>query len=172
MVMTREKAKVWIGMTPEQRELTNIPEENYDVVEAYANGKDVYYQGKFTRANCQLSFDGKRKNYEIIDPKWKPKGDSYLFTTRSTFHTKGECDKVKKATNFYIKLWQLALELNDGWEPDWNDFKNPKYCLFFDHDAGEWCFETLFAINNLTPVFKSKEVAKKAIEIIERGDLD
>jgi hypothetical protein len=102
----------------------------------------------------------------------KTKGDSYFFTTHSTFHTQDECDKVKKATNFYIKLWQLALELNDVWEPDWNDFKNPKYCLFFDHYHCKWSFDYYYTFNYLTPLFKSEEAARKAIEIIERGDLD
>jgi hypothetical protein len=167
--LTREQAKIWCDMRPEQRELTPIPEENFDVVRAYADGKEIKLVGW---DGGPEDFTAERSRYEIIEPKWKPKGHSYLFTTSATFHTQDECDKVKKATYFYIKLWQLAIELNDSWEPDWSDYNQKKYFVFFDHEAGEWRFEYFFTCNNLTPAFKSKEAAKKAIEIIERGDLD
>lgn len=62
------------------------------------------------------------------------------------------------------KLMNTAYYLNDGWEPNWKDKSEGKYCIIFN---GFICIvENNVWANHGGVVFKSMELAKQAIEIL------
>lgn len=64
------------------------------------------------------------------------------------------------------KLMNVAKYLNGDWEPDWNNSRETKWCLFFDN-----CKHKIIVSNWQTSHygcvhFKSAEIANQAIEIL------
>lgn len=121
-------------------------------------------------------------------PKWEPKGGNYVvgvcgadfITYRShylvdsyglAFKTKEAADKAYKDYRAYHRLYKLAEELNEGWEPDWNEPIQPKYYIV--SGSGKLSVTNSNWIMSFGSVyFKSEEAAKKAIEIIKNGGLE
>lgn len=62
------------------------------------------------------------------------------------------------------KLMNIAHYLNDGWEPNWKDKSEGKYCIIFN---GFICIiaNNVWA-NHGGVIFKSMELAEQAIEIL------
>lgn len=67
------------------------------------------------------------------------------------------------ATN---KLMNVAYYLNDGWEPDWEDDFQAKYFIFYNSKSKTINIDCNVCFNNGVVYFKSKELAKQAVEIL------
>lgn len=117
--------------------------------------------------------------------KWEPKGGDYR--VRLVSYTDFEVisndvgsaiEKKYRAKTFseakdlaaHLKrqaiLWQLANDLNYGWEPDWDNQKWDKFYLYFDHDYNCWGCNEKVHCEIPTVYFKDYETAKKACEIL------
>lgn len=73
-------------------------------------------------------------------------------------------ERLAKKQAFQRLLEKTAYELNEGWVPDWNAWRQSKYFLYLsdgDLEVGEaWSDNYGFVI------FKSEEAAQKAIALI------
>lgn len=74
---------------------------------------------------------------------------------------------------FYFKVLQLiAKDLNDGWEPDWNDLNERKYYIFKEFESNKYSIGSYTSTWGQGVVFKSQKITKKAIEIMGHNKLD
>lgn len=64
------------------------------------------------------------------------------------------------------KLMNVAYYLNDGWEPDWNNTKEYKHYLLYDHRNSKIITDSWYQLNQGLPMFKSKELAEQALKIL------
>jgi hypothetical protein len=121
-----------------------------------------------------------------LEQKWEiPDGDLYLNadntvsnfkSTDSTrlvgreFKSKEEALKAAiNYTNFGI-LYHLALDLNDGWEPNWLNSTERKWHLFYNHNHNSWekVFNTRY---QWTDQYFSDEASDKALKILNNQEL-
>lgn len=73
--------------------------------------------------------------------------------------------KRAEEIRLYNLLSNFAYEVNEGWEPDWDDDLESKWFIWFNSHRVAW--ETIFITTMHSPVdvyFKTKELAQKAIE--------
>lgn len=64
------------------------------------------------------------------------------------------------------KLINVAYYLNDGWEPDWNDSGQEKFYIYYNNAIKTLNVSVNFYYNGSVVYFKSKEIAKQAIQIL------
>lgn len=64
------------------------------------------------------------------------------------------------------KLMNVAHYLNDGWEPDWNDGGQEKFYIYYNSAVKTLNVSANFYYNGGVVYFKSKEIAKQAIQIL------
>lgn len=123
------------------------------------------------------------------EPKqWNPKGGGFWVDhngeaeeTASTigscnfgteFKTEEQATKGAEAFRKYHRLYQLALELNEGWEPDWSDGDQAKYYIYYNNRSKNHRVGSVFLSDDISYVyFKSYGTAGAAIEIIDNGGL-
>ncbi len=128
---------------------------------------------------------------EIEAAKWDPPKGPYVLShdgscnyihsdiTRGAYAKHGRCFKTREAAEKanvvftrFQRLYQLALELNDGWEPDWND-GTLKYTVEANYEYGSyyWIADRV-GVNLSIIYFKNKATVEKAIQMIENGLLE
>jgi hypothetical protein len=89
------------------------------------------------------------------------------------FQSPKEALKHSKFQKLQNWLYQLALELNEGWKPDWSDSSQGKYSIYYDNRYEKYDAELLFVSNTLGGAyFKDVETVSKAIEIIKTWELN
>lgn len=121
--------------------------------------------------------------------KWEPEGGGYYVNECGNvgqasqhkpsasfgveFKTRQAAEKAAKAYRAYHRLYKLAEELNQGWEPNWESMSY-NYTLEVHHNDQARIiadyyrtYETLCGI-----YFKDRETAQRAIEIINNGGLE
>lgn len=110
-------------------------------------------------------------------PKWEPKGGRWCVNPVDTkvngleFETEEAVEKAAIAYRRYHRLYKLTEELNEGWEPNWNDHDESKYYIV--GTKGKMDYVHMVATPHTCGIpFKSADVVKKAITIIETGGLD
>lgn len=64
------------------------------------------------------------------------------------------------------KLMNVAYYLNDGWEPNWNDGGQEKFYIYYNSAVKTLNVSANFYYNGGVVYFKSKEIAKQAIQIL------
>jgi len=122
------------------------------------------------------------------DEKWQPKsGNFYISSTGGVyfrndsssletgfgnrFETEAEAKKASKVYRKFHRLYKLAEELNEGWEPNWNDLSQPKYRLVYDCRGENFFISVAHTGRQVCGiVFKSEEAAEKAIKILEQEE--
>ena len=114
--------------------------------------------------------------------QWHPKGGGYIASiinvysqgdeqefkeSGASFETEEQAEKAVKDFRRYRRLYHLALELNDGWEPDWTDVNQAKYSII-TNDKGRDFIATEHRFLWMTNVaFKSFKVAEEALRLIK-----
>ena len=72
-----------------------------------------------------------------------------------------------KQIQLYNLLSNFAYKVNEGWEPDWDDKDEYKYCIVYDNLNKCWCDSVTIWGSILGPVyFKTAELVKRAIDEI------
>ena len=66
---------------------------------------------------------------------------------------------------FKIKKW--AEIHNEGWKPDWSDYSNNKYLIYYDEEDGLLRISAGRISNTLSslPILKTREIAQECIDI-------
>lgn len=60
--------------------------------------------------------------------------DSFRFNTGNCFKTEKEAEEYKENLLTKQQLKDLALELNNGVEIDWDDKEQPKFYIYYDYE--------------------------------------
>lgn len=119
--------------------------------------------------------------------KWEPEGGDYYVDDAGRvcaglqypvsasfgveFKTRQAAEKAAKAYRAYHRLYKLAEELNQGWEPCW-DGRSPNYMIEIGHGS-DIVFDYYNTYQTLCGIyFKDRETALKAIEMIKNGALE
>ena len=114
--------------------------------------------------------------------QWHPKGGEWVASTMGvysqggdqefkesglSFETEKHAEKAVKDFRRYRRLYHLALELNDGWEPDWDNANEGKYSII-TNEKGRYFIATEHRFLWMTNVaFKSFKVAEEALRLIK-----
>ena len=115
--------------------------------------------------------------------QWHPKGgewvastmgvysqddnEQYLKKSGSSFETEEQAHEAFKDFRRYRRLYHLALELNEGWEPDWDNVNQAKYSIT-TNEKGRYFIATEHRFFWMTNVaFKSFAVAEEALRLIK-----
>ena len=74
---------------------------------------------------------------------------------------------MEKKTNeiqLYNLLSNFAYQVNEGWEPHWEDEYEERYCIYWSHILNDWCIDRHFKVKGIhTVYFKTPELAERAI---------
>jgi len=117
------------------------------------------------------------------EKQWHPKGGEYFASiigvssiydaeqefkeSGASFETEEQAEKAVKDLRRYRRLYHLALELNEGWEPDWTNVNEPKYSIT-TNEKGRYFIATEHRFLWMTNVaFKSFKVAEEALRLIK-----
>ncbi len=126
---------------------------------------------------------------QLAIENWEPKGKGYIVTSSgilptnginkdaqnygTTFDNEENASKAFLAYKNYHRLYKLAEELNQGWEPDWNNPDEEKWCINIGHATNSlWASSRKQNTNICSIVFKDYETTLKAISIIELNKLN
>lgn len=76
-------------------------------------------------------------------------------------------NKQQKSLNAIAKIQLLSQVLNEGWKPDFSNYTECKYYVWFEYKNGAWRFFGLFCRNDSASLgagfyFKTKELAEYA----------
>ena len=119
-----------------------------------------------------MEIDKENSTFECI--KFKPKKLTYndiqknvMPYTRTVFTIPAHQSKCIT----FRKLLEVAEYLNGNWKPNWNNYEQCKYILFYNHSTKQFEVD-FYSYININPIaFSSEENAKKAIEIIGEEEL-
>lgn len=132
--------------------------------------------------NCELKQDGniytivekeKKLTYENIAKELFGDEKAYYICSSGSIGTAHcipnapvNCTSLKQAEKLLAinKLMNVAKYLNGDWQPDWNDVYEEKWYITIGYD--EIMVDCVYAAKHLDIYFKSREVAKQAIEIL------
>lgn len=84
--------------------------------------------------------------------------------------------KRAKEIRLYNLLSNFAYQVNEGWEPDWENPLERKYYIFYDYEAHKCRIYSNNSWQLLNVIyFKSKELAQRAVDEVvvpfEKGEL-
>ena len=114
--------------------------------------------------------------------QWHPKGGEWVASTMGVysqgddqefkesglaFETEKQAEKAIKDFRWYRRLYHLALELNEGWEPDWNNVNEGKYSIVWHRDVRYFIITSCNSFSSPCIVFKSREAAEEATRLIK-----
>lgn len=121
-----------------------------DICESLFAKKGFY----FTMNNGCIAYYSQTKNVK-------------LFSLLNNAPTNEQLEKI-----LYVnKLQNIANYLNDGWKPDF-DNNSLKFYIVYSHDIKLYIIYDSYSINSGNVYFKTGELAKKAINIMGKEDLN
>lgn len=87
-----------------------------------------------------------------------------LYLRGLVFKTKEEAEQFDKERILLFKMNKWAEEHNEGWTPDWEDFREPKYTIAYEYRqfvvSPAYTYQQFLKV----PYFKTKELAEQFIE--------
>lgn len=97
---------------------------------------------------------------------YSEKGAEEIYKRGLVFKTEEEAEQYDKERILLFKLHKWAEEHNEGWTPNWKDFKEEKYTIVYDHDCEKFYVYLNFYYGDLSklPLFKTEEIAEQFIE--------
>lgn len=126
-----------------------------------------------------IKFRSKKKTYEDVAKKLFSDDDCYYIGQHAEIYRccvgvgehiskyPNNCTTEKQAEKLLAinKLMNVAKYLNDGWQPNWEDINELKFCInIMGLNTISIC--NVYHSQSLHIYFKSKELAQKAIEIL------
>lgn len=83
------------------------------------------------------------------------------------FNTKEEAEQYLKERKLLFKLEQWAEIHNEVWAPDWSDYSENKFTIYYDGEDGILRIGAGSICNNITvlPVFKTRKIAQECIDL-------
>ena len=89
-----------------------------------------------------------------------------LYLRGLAFKTKEEAEQFDKERILLFKLHKWAEEHNEGWKPNWNDFKEKQYYVIYDYEDKQFYvrYEHYSETFTKLPYFKSYNLALQFID--------
>lgn len=168
------------------------PHKHAELIHAWADGAEIEVFTKYGAWDyCENPCWSGKNQYRIKPQKWEPKGGIYFVSQSGFVHNDDSTDECREfgmefetedaaeiaavVYRRYHRLYKLAEELNEGWEPDWSDNSQDKLIIRVCYDTTnpffyyscDRCHGDISGIH-----FKDEDTAKKAIKIIEAGGLE
>lgn len=84
------------------------------------------------------------------------------------FKSQDDAEMVVKAMKIEQAIRIRRIELNDGWEPDWDEAVERKYYVYFTSDGYLTVYKSF--LNKFLPIFgyyKTEEIARQIIDEFE-----
>lgn len=83
------------------------------------------------------------------------------------FKTKEEAEQRLKEQRLLFKIKKWAEIHNEGWEPDWSDYSNNKFLIYYDVEDGLLRTSAGSISNTLSilPTLKTRKIAQECIDI-------
>lgn len=83
------------------------------------------------------------------------------------FKTKKEAEQHLKEQRLLFKIKKWAEIHNEGWLPDWSDYSNNKFLIYYDGEDGILRINAGSISNTLStlPTLKTREIAQECIDI-------
>ena len=93
--------------------------------------------------------------------------DRFLFEHGYFFKSKEEVEKHLKKCKLLFTIKQWAKEKNDGWVPDWSDYSNDKFLIYYDGEDGLLRINAGSINNTLSslPTLKTRKIAQECIDL-------
>lgn len=119
--------------------------------------------------NCEPKQNG--NTYTIVEKEKKlTYGDIKDKELPKAFYIRNdiECTSSRQYQKLLAinKLMNVAKWVNDGWQPDWDDWGQSKYYIYYSNNYKTLTIDSATIIQGNFVYFKSKELAKQAIEIL------
>jgi hypothetical protein len=92
---------------------------------------------------------------------------NFLFEHGYFFESKEEAEQHLKERKLLFKLHQWAKLKNDGWAPDWKDYSEGKYYIYYSNKEKNFNTGNMLWTNEFSkvPYFKSREIAQECIDL-------
>lgn len=93
--------------------------------------------------------------------------DIYMFEHGLYFNLKSEAEQYLKERKLLFKIHQWVKIKNGFWIPDWSDYSNNKFLIYYDGEDGLLRISAGSISNTLSnlPTFKTREIAQECIDI-------
>jgi hypothetical protein len=144
---------------------------------------------QLTDEQYQALLNGESVTIEPPKPKvekWQPKGGSWCLTTYGyivqgsddyseidnfgmRYPTKESAEKARDAMRVHNRLLACLSENDDGWVADWEDERQEKCYLYFNHYDNDWEFAWAIAHQQLGTVYMSQQNAEKLCNLLNEG---
>jgi hypothetical protein len=79
--------------------------------------------------------------------------------------------RIAKQWNERLKLFHIAKYLNDGWMPDWNDYDQKKYFIYYNFKEKYFLFTYTYNCKNAIDYFKDRKTVQKALKMMGEESL-
>lgn len=145
------------GLDELKEELEKLQKKPYEI--SYPeDDTEMYYIDDYTGKL-------KEKMFDICNDY-----DKHLYEIGLYFDTEEEAEQFIKEQTLIKKIKCYAKEQQGGWEPDWSNTNQPKYCVGVDRFIKEIICECCWGYDKLPklPCFKSGKIAQACID--EFGD--
>lgn len=83
------------------------------------------------------------------------------------FETEEEAEQHLKEQRLLFKIKKWAEIHNEGWKPDWSDYSNNKYLIYYDGEDEVLRLNAGTVSNTIStlPFFKTREIAQACIDL-------
>ena len=151
-----EKAKALRDEFISKLEKVDKEEKKPFLVELPEDGERLYFIDNVQSTISSKIFDISNMN------------DVKRFENGLFFETKEEAEQHLKERKLLFKLQQYAKEKNKGWDPDWENEDEMKFCIHCQNmnTVKELNIDWYFTLSKIVklPYFKTKEIARACID--------
>lgn len=102
------------------------------------------------------------------DFNWGNSIDYKCIKAGNCFLTKERAEQVAKKMRMLLRLEQLHDQLCPGYEPDWSNISEKKFCLAYLYPENFWFVDELHDTEYPTVYFDTEENAEKALKILNK----
>lgn len=92
---------------------------------------------------------------------------NFLFEHGYFFELKEEAEQYLKECKLVFKIHQWTKLKNEGWEPDWSEYSDNKFLIYYDGEDGILRINAGSISNFLVtlPTFKTRKIAQECIDL-------
>ena len=87
------------------------------------------------------------------------------------FHTEAEAQEAAKQVRQLLRLRAYVREFAPDYKPDWGDYTEQKWHIFFDEKYNEWSYSNNQFMRNITTVYMPECVAKDLVCKLDQGEV-
>lgn len=108
---------------------------------------------------------------EAKPKQWEPKGGSYKYHVTGSMSSSALVEKSLDALHSYNRLLAYKAEFDADFVPDFNNQRQIKSCVHFEHDSKRFDCSTSIDWQALTVVYFSEQAAKELVRKLNSGEV-